>query len=52
MNEYLRPLRERRKYYENHLDEVREIIEKGSAKARIEAQKVLEQVQDAVKMYK
>ncbi len=52
VNDYLRPLRERRKYYENHLDEVKEIIEKGSEKARIEAQKVLEQVKDAVKMYR
>ena len=52
VNDYLRPLRERRKYYENHIDEVREIIAKGSEKARIEAQKVLEQVQDAVKMYR
>ena len=52
VNDYLRPLRERRKYYENNLDKVKEIIEKGSAKARIEAQKVLEKVQDAVKMYR
>ena len=52
VNDYLRPLRERRKYYENHIDEVREIIAKGSEKARIEAQKVLEQVQKKEKMYR
>lgn len=52
VNEHLRPLRERRKYYEEHLDEVHDIMKKGSEKARVEAQKVLDQVKDAVKLYK
>lgn len=51
VNEKLAPLRDRRKYYESHLDEVKEILEKGSEKARKEASKVLEQVKTAVKMY-
>lgn len=51
INEHLRPLRERRKYYEEHLDEVHDIMRKGSEKARVEAQKVLDQVKDAVKLY-
>lgn len=52
INEKLLPLRERRKYYEEHLDEVHEIIKKGSQKAREEAQKVLDKVKDAVKIYR
>lgn len=44
-------IREKRKYYENHLDEVIKIIEDGSQKARIEAQKVLKEVRKLVKMY-
>ena len=51
VNEKLRPLRERRKYYENHLDEVHKIIKEGSEKARVEAGKLLAQVRDAVRMY-
>lgn len=33
MNELLAPIRERRHYYENHLDEVRDIIHSGTDKA-------------------
>lgn len=51
VNEKLRPLRERRKYYENNLDEVRRIILDGSKIAREEASKVLDEVKKAVKMY-
>lgn len=51
INEKFAPIREKRKYYENHLDEVIKIIEDGSAKARIEAQKVLKEVRKLVKMY-
>ncbi len=51
VNEKLRPLRERRNYYENNINKVREIICKGSEKASIEAEKVLEQVRSAFKMF-
>ncbi len=51
VNEKLRPLRERRKYYENNLDEVHKIINEGSQKARVEAAKVLAQVKDAIRMF-
>lgn len=51
INEQFAPIREKRKYYENHLDEVIKIIEDGSQKARIEAQKVLKEVRKLVKMY-
>jgi len=36
--------REKRKYYEDHLSEVREILSKGARKAREEAGKTLEEV--------
>ena len=51
INERLAEIRERRSYYENHIEEVEKIIKEGSQKARVEAQKVLEQVRNLVKMY-
>lgn len=51
INEKFAPIREKRRYYEAHIDEVERIIEEGSNKARIEAQKVLKEVRKAVKMY-
>ena len=51
INERLAEIREKRSYYENHIEEVEKIIKEGSQKARAEAQKVLEQVRKLVKMY-
>jgi len=51
INEQFAPIREKRRYYESHLDEVEAILEKGTEKARLEAQKVLNEVRKAVKMY-
>lgn len=51
INERLAEIRERRSYYENHIEEVEKIIKEGSQKARVEAQKVLEEVRKLVKMY-
>jgi len=51
INEKFAPIREKRRYYESHLEEVEKIIEDGSKKAKIEAQKVLEEVRKLVKMY-
>lgn len=51
INEKFAPIREKRRYYETHIDEVEKIIEEGSKKARIEAQKVLKEVRKLVKMY-
>lgn len=52
INEILAPIRERRVYYENHIDEVEDIIRTGSAKARQRASEVLDKVKDLVKIYK
>lgn len=51
INEKFAPIREKRRYYENHLDEIEKIIQDGSVKARIEAQKVLKAVRQVVRMY-
>ena len=52
VNEILAPIREKRAYYENHPDEVEEIIRSGSKKARQKASEVLDNVKDLVKIYK
>ncbi len=51
INEKMAPMRQRRKYYEQHPEIVEEIIKEGSAKARIKAQEVLSHVRRLVKMY-
>lgn len=51
INEKFAPIREKRLYFENHIDEVEKIIEDGSNKARNEAKKVLKEVRKLVKMY-
>lgn len=51
VNQRLHEIRERRKYYEAHLDEVNEIIRSGSEKTRCEAQKVLKEVRSIIGMY-
>lgn len=52
INSVLSPIRERRRYYENHIDEVKDIINSGNLKARQRAAEVLAQVKDLVKIYK
>lgn len=51
INEKFAPIREKRRYYENHIDEVKDILNEGSKKACIEAQKILTEVRRLVKMY-
>ena len=51
INERFAEIREKRAYYENHIDEVKDILQTGSQKARVEAGKILTQVRDLVKMY-
>ena len=52
INTILAPIRERRKYYESHKEEVEEIMRAGSAKARVRASEILDNVKDLVKIYK
>lgn len=51
INEKFAPIREKRRYYEAHIDEVEKIINDGTEKARIEAAKILKEVKKLVKMY-
>ena len=48
LEDILEPIREKRKYYEEHLDLVYKILEDGSKKARLVAQKTLNEVRDAI----
>jgi tryptophanyl-tRNA synthetase len=50
LNEYLRPLRARRKELEQDMGQVREVLVRGVAKAREEAIKTLDEVRTAMNM--
>ena len=51
INDRLASIREKRRYYEEHPQEVERIIKEGSERARKEAQKVLAEVRKIVRMY-
>ena len=51
INERFAPIREKRRYYEEHPQEVAKIIAEGSERARAEAQKTLKEVRKLVGMY-
>ena len=46
MEEYLKPIQEKRKYYEEHPEVVDKILQEGTAKAREEAKKVTNEVKE------
>ncbi len=48
--EFFEPLREKRAYYENHLDEVWDVLNEGTKKAKAVAQQTMEDVHKAMKM--
>lgn len=51
VNEHFKEIRERRKYFENHLDEVKAILEEGTAKSRAVSAKILTDVRNIIGMY-
>ena len=51
INARLAEIREKRRYYEEHPELVEKIIREGSERARKEAQKILSQVREIIKMY-
>ena len=51
INARFAPIREKRKYYEEHPEIVEKIIREGSEKARTEAKKVLQNVRNIIGMY-
>ena len=50
LNNLLEPFRERRAYYETHLEEVRDALESGTARARTAAQETMALVRDALEI--
>lgn len=51
INEKLAEIRERRRYYETHIDEVKDIINEGDKKARKRANEVITEVRSLIGMY-
>ena len=51
INECLAQIREKQVYYENHIDEVKDILSEGDKKARKRAGEVIAQVRELVRMY-
>ena len=50
MNDFLHPIKEKRKYYEQHPEEVKQILEEGTKKAKEKAEKQMKQVKQAMKI--
>ena len=50
MLEFLKPIAEKRKYYENHPEEVKEILKEGSKKAKKVAENTLKEVKEKMKI--
>ena len=48
--EYLKPIKEKRAYYEAHPEEVDKIIREGTAKAQLEAKKIMKKIKKAMKL--
>ena len=48
--EYLRPIREKRAYYESHPEEVDKILEEGTKKAQKVAKETMKKVKEAMKL--
>lgn len=50
MNEFLKPMRERRQYYESHPEEVDQIIHDGTIAAQLKAKATMEKVNKSMKI--
>ena len=50
MNEFLKPIQEKRKYYEDHPEEVDRVLEKGTKDAEEKAIETMKQVKQALKI--
>ena len=48
MNEFLKPIREKRKYYEEHPEEVDKILKEGTIKAKEKAESTIKEVKSAM----
>ena len=50
MNDYLKPIREKRKYYDEHPEEVDSILQKGTKDAKEKAEDTMKKVKKAMKI--
>ena len=50
MNEFLKPIQEKRKYYEDHPEEVQRILDKGTQEAKEKAEETMTNVRSAMKI--
>ena len=50
MKEFLKPIKEKRKYYEDHPEEVDKILNEGTEKARTKAKEQMKKVRHAMKI--
>lgn len=50
MNKFLAPIKEKRKYYEEHPEEVNRILEEGTKKARVQAIETMKRVKEAMQI--
>ena len=50
MKEFLKPIREKRKYYEEHEEEVKKILEDGTKEAKKKAEITIKEVKEAMKL--
>ena len=50
LNKFLEPIREKRKYYEENIDEVKDILENGTKVARERAKETMKEVRKAMKI--
>ena len=50
LDDFLKPIREKRKYYEEHLDEVYDILKEGTMYAHCLAKETLYEVKNAMKL--
>ncbi len=50
MNSFLKPIQEKRKYYEEHPEEVNKILEDGTKEAKLKAEETMNKVRHAIKI--
>ena len=50
MNEFLEPIREKRKYYDNNPNEVNKVLEEGTKLAKEKAIETMKEVKKAMKI--
>lgn len=50
MNEFLKPFREKRKYYEEHPEEVQKVLKEGTEKAKIIAENNISKIKTSMKL--